>query len=887
YYVEPRPVNNGSFEVIKGVVYSNDRLLPEKHFHTLVEIPACEPTCTEDGFAKTMYVCQGEDSCGRYFWDAQGTIGIIPGDFEDNILHAPGHDFQDKTDNGDGTHTLVCARCHEVVTEKHTWTFYDSNYHVCEACDTYEQHVDANNDGKCDACSENITEYCEYNESLKTFELKGIAINSLNVVTAKTREMKQDEGDGWYVVARNVSFSSRITVVGHVNLILCNGVTFYAFGGIGLSKDSSITIYAQTTDTSKMGKIYSDLSATTSFGGCAAIGGGFVNSAKFKCGDITINGGIITVNGGTYSPGIGAGRGFPCGNITISGGIIKSNTIKRRNNTSAIGGSESASCGNITINGGTVTANVGYYGAAIGAGYSGPCGDITINGGNVTASGNTGVADTAKPNAGIGTSSNASCGNITINGGTVKATATSTGGAGIGSCAGGVATGPLDEFRVYRTRCGDITINGGTVTAKGGFRAAGIGTGCINFCGAITINGGTVTATGGDLGPAIGAGQGSVLGTQTKTVDKEGKVSYPRTYADITITGGVVKAQGGRNASAIGTGYRGELGKIIITGGYIEAVAGDMDNAAAIGNCAGGEGSYGTVLNEINISGGYVRANSNWRTPIGRGNPDGLPSNVNVIIDESLTSVLENNWHYVGFNIIEETEPDCVNNGNLRAIENPLESKYYSDFSFVSGKLIGNADKLAKWLATPTAEGGGMKPAKGHSWKDMYDGTHKCSVCEAVENHYDNDFNGCCDGCDAYVGSKIVVSLGAKIKTETSSLRLGATYNGKLLERSEREAVKDMGTIFYPSHLLGDDILDLNNANAVRMSATAIEEFEEDKVFADYETFTFYITIVGIPEGGWNTKIAFRPFIILGDGTVEYGEVMERCYNDVAAVKLK
>ena len=174
-----------------------------------------------------------------------------------------------------------------------------------------------------------------------------------------------------------------------------------------------------------------------------------------------------------------------------------------------------------------------------------------------------------------------------------------------------------------------------------------------------------------------------------------------------------------------------------------------------------------------------------------------------------------------------------------------------------------------------------------HFWESVNEKTHKCP-CGEVGNHFDEDMDEYCDVCDEILGYEfVVVSLGAKINTKTHSLRLGAFYNGYILEKEEREAVKDLGTIFYPSKLLGESALDLDNTDAVRISAVAIEEFDVEKVFADYETFTFYVTIVSIPENGWNTKIAFCPYIILGDGTIEYGEVMERCYNDVVAVKLK
>ena len=125
-----------------------------------------------------------------------------------------------------------------------------------------------------------------------------------------------------------------------------------------------------------------------------------------------------------------------------------------------------------------------------------------------------------------------------------------------------------------------------------------------------------------------------------------------------------------------------------------------------------------------------------------------------------------------------------------------------------------------------------------------------------------------------------VVSLGAKVNEKTSSLRLGARYNGFLLDADERASVQDLGMLFYPSHLLGENALDLKNANAARMSATAIEEFDENKTFVDYDSFTFYVTIVNIPDKGKDTDISFRPYIIYGEKTV-YGDVYERNYYSV------
>ena len=168
-----------------------------------------------------------------------------------------------------------------------------------------------------------------------------------------------------------------------------------------------------------------------------------------------------------------------------------------------------------------------------------------------------------------------------------------------------------------------------------------------------------------------------------------------------------------------------------------------------------------------------------------------------------------------------------------------------------------------------------------HFWEPTDDRTHACP-CGASETHCDENMDRICDACDSSISSELcVVSLGAKINESTSSLRLGAAYNGYLLFDWERENVEDLGIIFYPTHLLGSEHLELENEKVAHVKANGIVEFDPDKAFKDYERFTFYVTIVNIPKGGYDTKISFRPYIILGSDVIVYGDVMERCYNDV------
>ncbi|MDO4516374.1 MAG: S-layer homology domain-containing protein [Bacillota bacterium] len=216
--------------------------------------------------------------------------------------------------------------------------------------------------------------------------------------------------DGWYVVRGNMTIGTdtepqRVTVTGDVHLILTDGCELTVTGGIQVAGNNNLTIYAQSTDESTMGK----LTATGSSNG-AGIGGGPYPGH---------NGGTITINGGTVIATSTSGAGIGGGGCSSDGGYT-------------VGGNG----GTITINGGTVTATSTNSGAGIGggvgfvwgngdSGYGGSGGDITINGGTVNATGTTGAGI-----GGGGGNNGGSGGEITICGGTV--TASSTSGAGIG-----------------------------------------------------------------------------------------------------------------------------------------------------------------------------------------------------------------------------------------------------------------------------------------------------------------------------------------------------------------------------------------------------------------------------------------------------------------------
>ena len=269
---------------------------------------------------------------------------------------------------------------------------------------------------------------------------------------------------GWYVVNGAVTIGDRVTVSGEVHLILADGASLTANGGINVAESNSFSVYAQS-----VGK----------------------------------NMGTLTVTGGSYGAGIGGRNGdkngSSCGNITIHGGSV---AATGGDEAAGIGGGVFGSGGNITINGGNVTATGGENAAGIGGGQGGSGGNITINGGSVTATSVTPLG--AGIGGGSGAGFDASGGNITINGGNVTATSEAFA-AGIGG--GQESSG------------GNITINGGTVTATGGPEGAGIGSGSHGSYDTITINGGSVAATGGELAAGIGDGSGGSGGSFTTGAD--------------------------------------------------------------------------------------------------------------------------------------------------------------------------------------------------------------------------------------------------------------------------------------------------------------------------------------------------------------------------------
>lgn len=243
-----------------------------------------------------------------------------------------------------------------------------------------------------------------------------------------------------------VTLNNRPEIQGDVHLILADGARLIAPFGIKVQDDddnvengslNSLTIYAQSTDSTTMGSIEATVSddnvSDSPIGSDGVVDdGGFLTGYGVPYGNITINGGNINATS-AISASIGdcAMHGRDGGNITINGGFV---TCTNTEAGAGIGGGygiTGGDGGNITINGGTINAKSS-MGAGIGGAFgvgvkSGDGGTITITGGNITAESESG--------SGIGSGGNYQAasgdgGTITISGGHI--TATSVEGIGIG-----------------------------------------------------------------------------------------------------------------------------------------------------------------------------------------------------------------------------------------------------------------------------------------------------------------------------------------------------------------------------------------------------------------------------------------------------------------------
>ena len=350
---------------------------------------------------------------------------------------------------------------------------------------------------------------------------KTIDSATVTAVTEATTELSGGEEPVWYVVKAGTSITTgtadkavRISVTGKVNLILEDGASWTANGGIGIADDGVFTVYGQKKGTGTLiaqnvkngyagigTKEGSQGNTTIVLNGGHIKATGSMSSAGIGNGglddptksEVIINGGRIEAVGGNTRRGYGNCAGIGSMHITINGG-----------NVTAIGGGRGAGIGScsdkknveVDIKGGIIKATGGNYGAGIG-GTDGGSSDQSVK---VTIAGaTTDITAIGKDNApGIGATMTFKECTIEIKDGKIIA----TGNAGIG--------GGFEGTEGNSTQ--DIVIGGGTIIATGSDGGAGIGGGDFASGGNITITGGSVTASttgtgwGKTVAPAIGDG---------------------------------------------------------------------------------------------------------------------------------------------------------------------------------------------------------------------------------------------------------------------------------------------------------------------------------------------------------------------------------------------
>jgi hypothetical protein len=172
-----------------------------------------------------------------------------------------------------------------------------------------------------------------------------------------------------------------IHCLGDANIILAAGMNANVSAGNGSNYPAVFVPEGKMLTISGTGKLKAD----ATYSGAAGIGGG----KDINCGNIVINGGIISATGSNNAAGIGCGGGnnSTCGDITINGGTIELAQGGYGGAGIGCGGGNNSTCGAITINGGQIGDTFTNYGAKAGSvaasigqgrGTNSACGTITI-----------------------------------------------------------------------------------------------------------------------------------------------------------------------------------------------------------------------------------------------------------------------------------------------------------------------------------------------------------------------------------------------------------------------------------------------------------------------------------------------------------------------------
>ncbi len=130
-----------------------------------------------------------------------------------------------------------------------------------------------------------------------------------------------------------------------------------------------------------------------------------------------------------------------------------------------------------------------------------------------------------------------------------------------------------------------------------------------------------------------------------------------------------------------------------------------------------------------------------------------------------------------------------------------------------------------------------------------------------------------------------IKNIGAKVNTELAGIRFGTTFKNDVTLGQ----VTALGTLIIPEAKLGSDelTLDLNNDLVANVPARtiAVEDYVAGKAFEDYESFTYYVTVIGL-QGHESDNLVARSYVTYSANTgvnTVYADAITRNINDVAA----
>ncbi len=447
--------------------------------------------------------------------------------------------------------------------------------------------------------------YVYYNTNGKKATPDG-SCNSYTVVSDQTA-WGIDNETVWLVVNSDETISSRITVTGTVNLILCDGNTLTASNGITVEEGNTLNIYGQENGTGQLNATSSNNDAAIGgIGGTDGTDGSNGNAGK-NAGIITIHGGTVTVSSNATGIGIGGGSGGKGGSgADGSGGTNGTGGTGGAGSTGGTGGA-GGDGGTVSIYGGKVNVTSSIGGGTGGTGGGAGTGGIGGYGaaGNIGGTGGAGGSGGTGGNGGTGST-------VSIYGGEVNVTSGITGGAGGTGGTGG--TGGYGGNGGFKT---DGPFGDGGTGGNGGSGGTG---GYGGDGGTVSIYGGKVNVTS-----SIGGGTGGIGGTGGKggkggeppsgrrggnggSGDDGGTGGNGGTGSTVRIYGGEVNVTSGITGGAGGNGGSGGSGGNGSGGGFNGVGYGTGGTGG--NGCSGGTGGTGGDGGTVSIYGGKVNVTS-------------------------------------------------------------------------------------------------------------------------------------------------------------------------------------------------------------------------------------------------------------------------------------